>query len=631
MTVAYLKGDSLKTYYLKIRSKFLASISNGTKKHEYRLATDDRKQIKIGDTLVLISNISRRDFVRVSVKNVTIYPDWKEALCDNWEQDFKDIYTSLDNALIECNRFYSRDEVRTYGIICFEVTLIQLDYKNASILLDTNVIIKRESANNVSFETASLFKWFDRKNITKYIHPFAKRELERYADDRIKQNMLIKLEAYAELPILDSGIDDYFNSVISKYPQNENGNVDNALLKEVYNANVDLLLTDDTLMLKKAEELYIRDKVLSSTELLKVFETTYPQNIEYKMLSVKLKPIAEVDLNSKFFDTLREDYEGAKFDDWFKKKAFQKESAYVFEDKGGLKGFLYLKVEDADEVDYLKITPNLTPKRRLKVGTFKIQRTGFRLGERFLRIIFDNARKWNVEEIYVTLFENKRDEVKALRKLMMEWGFVHWGYKRNGEEVLVKNIADYQSGKSPKYNYPLIKANAKHYFLPIYPEYHTDLFPDNILSNEDMSLYSENRGHRYAIEKMYLSAAFDIHAEPSDLVLIYRIGERNSYKNYTSVVTGIAIIEDIIKTKTVDERIQICKDKSIFTETQIKSFKNKYPLVVKLLDYTPFRYKVTLKQLRDLEIVDRASGPRPFTIITDEQYNDILKLGMDGE
>jgi len=30
---------------------------------------------------------------------------------------------------------------------------------------------------------------------------------------------------------------------------------------------------------------------------------------------------------------------------------------------------------------------------------------GFRLGERFLKIIFDNALKQKVEEIYVTIFE----------------------------------------------------------------------------------------------------------------------------------------------------------------------------------------------------------------------------------
>lgn len=45
------------------------------------------------------------------------------------------------------------------------------------------------------------------------------------------------------------------------------------------------------------------------------------------MLAVELKDFGEIDINSSFFDTLREDYEGIKFDEWFKKKAKQKEKA----------------------------------------------------------------------------------------------------------------------------------------------------------------------------------------------------------------------------------------------------------------------------------------------------------------
>ena len=107
--------------------------------------------------------------------------------------------------------------------------------------------------------------------------------------------------------------------------------------------------------MRKAEELYIRDRVLTSAEFLAFFEKNYPQNIEYEMLSVKLKRFDEVDINCEFFDTLREDYEGRKFDAWFKNKGGEK--AYVFEEKGILKGFLYLKEELPNEPDYLKITP----------------------------------------------------------------------------------------------------------------------------------------------------------------------------------------------------------------------------------------------------------------------------------
>lgn len=84
-----------------------------------------------------------------------------------------------------------------------------------------------------------------------------------------------------------------------------------------------------------------------------------------------------------------------------------------------MKGFLYLKVEKATE-QYPGITPKLESKKQLKVGTFKITSTGFRLGERFIKIIIDNAIKNNVDEIYVTLFQDKREDVKRLKSTMKE-------------------------------------------------------------------------------------------------------------------------------------------------------------------------------------------------------------------
>ena len=58
----------MRTYYLKIREKFIGKINAGDKKHEYRLATPERTQVKVGDTLVLISNQNKSHFVKTTVK-----------------------------------------------------------------------------------------------------------------------------------------------------------------------------------------------------------------------------------------------------------------------------------------------------------------------------------------------------------------------------------------------------------------------------------------------------------------------------------------------------------------------------------------------------------------------------------
>ena len=64
--------------------------------------------------------------------------------------------------------------------------------------------------------------------------------------------------------------------------------------------------------------------------------------------------------------------------------------------------------------------------RRLKVGTFKVESTGFRLGERFVKIIFDNALQRNVDEIYVNGVRLKM----ALKDMLNRMGYRgtgNWG------------------------------------------------------------------------------------------------------------------------------------------------------------------------------------------------------------
>lgn len=188
-------------------------------------------------------------------------------------------------------------------------------------------------------------------------------------------------------------------------------------------------------------------------------------------------------------------------------------------------------------------------------------------------------------------------------------------------------MQNYIYNESPKFNYPLLKDEINYFFLPIYPEYHTDLFPDMILKNENMHLYEENKAHRYALEKIYLSGAFDIEAKPGDIVLIYRMGERYP-KRYSSVVTGIAIIEEIIKTRNMDECIRICDNRSIFSEEEIKELYSQYPIVIKLLDYITLNNKINLDELYKNNIIVLGSGPRPFQQLSKNKYNLIYKLGI---
>lgn len=90
-------------------------------------------------------------------------------------------------------------------------------------------------------------------------------------------------------------------------------------------------------------------------------------------------------------------------------------------------------MEDRQE-PYNDIVPPFPLKKRIKIGTFKVELNGFKIGERFLKIIFDNAIKQRVEEIYVTIFPHAVEEERLI-KLFEDFGFKHHGEKRNSYEL----------------------------------------------------------------------------------------------------------------------------------------------------------------------------------------------------
>ena len=128
-------------------------------------------------------------------------------------------------------------------------------------------------------------------------------------------------------------------------------------------------------------------------------------------MSIEEKFFGEIDLSDPFFNSLRADYDG--FDKWFISK--EKNKAYVSRNSSGqIDGFLYLKVEDLADM-----TPSFPKEKRVKLGTFKIDAHGTKLGERFVRIVFQYAMKNKLKEIYVTIF----DKHLGLIKLLDKFGF----------------------------------------------------------------------------------------------------------------------------------------------------------------------------------------------------------------
>lgn len=492
-------------------------------------------------------------------------------------------------------------------------------------LLDTNIVIHRENTKATNYSIGLLFYWLDKLHYDKCIHPFTISELRKLHNDNMQSLYDAKLSAYTELKTIVVQSDE-FKSKLLRSPKTQNDIIDNQLLCEVYNGRVDILITEDRRMRNKAISLGIDDRVFSINAFVTKATAENPELLNYKMLAVKKEYFGNIDVSNHFFDSFRKSYIG--FDNWFNKKC--NEEAYICNnDNGDILGFLYLKTEYSDE-NYSDITPMFEPKKRLKIGTFKVESSGFRLGERFIKIIFDNALKRHVDEIYITLFED-RNELSALINLLSRWGFYRYGKKiSNGKEevVLVKEIGTYNINKTTKENFPNISYNHKKFIVPIYPKYHTTLLPDSKLNTESEVNFLGKYPHRYALQKVYISLTYERNIHPGDFVLFYRSGDTPGRKAYESVLTTVGIIDEIMcDFITKDSFFKSCQNRSVFSKEELQLLWNKNRdrlLVLKFIYIESFPKRLNLSYLWNQNIISYPNGPRPFTEITDSQFNKIL-------
>ena len=282
------------------------------------------------------------------------------------------------------------------------------------------------------------------------------------------------------------------------------------------------------------------------------------------------KQFAQINISDIFFDSLKSDYPG--FTEWYIKKS--KDYAYVQYDKtGSLLGFLFLKMEYDSVCDTV---PIISAQRILKVGTFKIDAHGTRLGERFIKVITDTAMKEKADICYVTVFP----KYTGLIDLLKRFGFIEYGIKNSSagqETVFVKNMRKCLGNLN--LDYPLIKAtNVKKYILGIYPQYHSIMFPDSILTTENPSIIKDI-SYGNSIHKIYLCRMNGIdNLKQGDVLVIYRTADDNKAAEYSSVITSIGVVESVKRQEEfADFNIfyQYASQYSVFDKADLEYWYNK--------------------------------------------------------
>jgi predicted nucleic acid-binding protein len=491
------------------------------------------------------------------------------------------------------------------------------------VLLDTNVLIHREASKIVSEEIGYLYRWLDRLGYEKCVHPASAGEIEKHLDAQVRATFRLKLRAYNLLQT--QAKPSLAIQAMLKNDKTENDKIDTLLLSEVVADRVDYLASEDKGVHRKANQLGISTRVFSIEEFLERLAAEHPTLVDYSVLAVRRTLFGDLDVRDTFFDSFRDNYAGALFDRWFNRKA--DEYAYICQEDNTLKAFLYLKLEGPGE-NPGEISPPFPPRRRLKIGTFKVDLNGYNLGERFLKVIFDNAILMGVDEVYVTIFDRSPDQ-RRLVSLLTSFGFEKWGAKSNqyGQEiVLVRDMSPSFNASDPQLTYPYMSASKRAFLVPIWPQYHTSLLPDSRLNNEEGGGFDENEPYRNAIRKIFVSGSLNRNAQPGDTIIFYRTGGLHK-----GVVTTIGVVQRIVSVRrNRGAFIETCRRRSVLTEPELDQFwarNRENPYVVEFLDSYSFKRRPNLKTLIDEGVIANVkSVPRGFEPISREQFGTILRL-----
>ncbi|WMT50529.1 MAG: hypothetical protein RE471_05980 [Ferroplasma sp.] len=393
--------------------------------------------------------------------------------------------------------------------------------------------------------------------------------------------------------------------------------IDKYMLYSIYKKENDFLITENIKILSISQNLGIENQILTISDSYNILSET-PSLYSPK---IKFDTVDNINLNDKIFDKLKSEY--SEFNEWFEKISKEKRKCAVYyNDDDSIGGIIIYK----EEKETIKLKDwGLSVKNRLKISTFIVTSTGYKLGELFIRIIIDICLKLKIFETYLTHFPEDND---YLISLIEKYGFIDYGLNERNERVYVKQLIpeNYESPndiiKFDKIYYPSFYDGVKvnKFIIPIKPEFYNRLF---VQKNNIQTLITEFSGEpiteKNTIEKAYISNSRIKNINPGDVIMFYRSEDKKSLLN-------IGIVEKAYRLNNSDDIIKVIGKRSVYNK---KDIKNGNQLVIMFLYNFTFKKGLDLDYLIKNEILKGA--PQSIMKINNEKYNKIKKhVGIDG-
>ena len=268
--------------------------------------------------------------------------------------------------------------------------------------------------------------------------------------------------------------------------------------------------------------------------------------------------------------------------------------------------------------DYSDIVPAFPPGNRLKISAFKVDYTGEKLGQRFLRIIFMQALEKRVDEIYVTIV-NRSATRRRLINLLEYWGFKFYGIKEKREEVYVRSMKK-ETGGSPFFYYPYQSLHKPIFVIPLGYNYSHELLPDSSILNKT----SDVEPYKAAIRKTIVFQNMPLKIKTGYNLLFYQI---NRFSFGRIIASGVVCS---VKRNFPNETsfIRYCSKRSILTLNMLTDLwaRSQNLTVIDFLYNNSFEAKeITDETLQNADIDISALKQNQVLEINSNQFAQIIK------
>lgn len=380
----------------------------------------------------------------------------------------------------------------------------------------------------------------------------------------------------------------------------------------------DILITENRESHFLAMQRSYDDRVYTIEEFIEMCVTEHRELDEMRGVVLEKVKFGTLSLSDRFFKTFIDEYAPYYFT-WFEKKA--NDFVYVAKDtEGGLHALLKLKEETITENER-NIKPSLPAGKYLKISSLKVDYTGQKLGERFLRIIFDEAVEKKVDFIYYTIYGNSNQR-KRLIGMLSKWGFRKWGTKVTGEQVYLKFFRR-DLCPEPILQYPFQNRECKTYLIAIEGNFSDLLVPPT----EDRTHLYDFEPFKNAIRKLLILDSRNAQVKTGDCLLFYRRGKNDAM----SFITAAGIVDGLYTSfVNEDHFIRRCQKRSILPHQALHEYWLKYEGKPVIFDFL-HNYSFTIGEIRKEKIVSAGIDLNSLRLNTlQELSGEQVRMLIDG-